>query len=49
VGKVHGIAEGHRTEQLTHVSFPDGSDSKESACNARDPGLIPYKHSLHLI
>ena len=21
--------------------FPDGSDSKESACNAGDPGLIP--------
>ena len=23
------------------VCFPDGSDSKESACNAGDPGLIP--------
>ena len=22
-------------------SFPGGSDGKESACNARDPGLIP--------
>ena len=22
-------------------SFPGGSDSKESACNAGDPGLIP--------
>ena len=22
-------------------AFPDGSDSKESACNAGDPGLIP--------
>ena len=21
--------------------FPDGSDGKESACNARDPALIP--------
>ena len=21
--------------------FPKGSDSKESACNVRDPGLIP--------
>ena len=21
--------------------FPGGSDSKKSACNARDPGLIP--------
>ena len=23
------------------MGFPDGSDNKESACNARDPGLIP--------
>ena len=23
------------------VGFPDGSDSKESACNAGDSGLIP--------
>ena len=23
------------------LGFPDGSDSKESACNAGDPGLIP--------
>ena len=23
------------------VGFPDGSDSKESACNAGDPGSIP--------
>ena len=23
------------------LGFPGGSDSKESACNARDPGLIP--------
>ena len=23
------------------MSFPGGSDSKESACNAGDPGLIP--------
>ena len=22
--------------------FPGGSDSKESACNAGDPGLIPW-------
>ena len=25
---------------ITH-SFPSGLDSKESTCNARDPGLIP--------
>ena len=24
-----------------NVGFPGGSDSKESACNAGDPGLIP--------
>ena len=23
------------------MGFPDGSDGKESTCNARDPGLIP--------
>ena len=23
------------------VGFPDGSDGKESACDAGDPGLIP--------
>ena len=23
------------------MGFPGGSESKESACNARDPGLIP--------
>ena len=23
------------------MSFPGGSDGKESACNAGDPGLIP--------
>ena len=23
------------------MDFPSGSDSKESACNAGDPGLIP--------
>ena len=23
------------------MGFPDGSDGKESACNARDLGLIP--------
>ena len=42
----HGIAELDVTEQLTGTlycppcSFPGGSDSKESACNAGDPGLI---------
>ena len=25
----------------TWISFPGGSDGKESACNAGDPGLIP--------
>ena len=27
--------------QEMFVGFPGGSDSKASACNARDPGLIP--------
>ena len=26
---------------LIYWGFPGGSDSKECACNARDPGLIP--------
>ena len=25
----------------SNMSFPGGSDGKESACNARDPGSIP--------
>ena len=24
-----------------YIGFPDGSDSKESACNAREPGSVP--------
>ena len=27
------------------MGFPDGSDSKESACNAGNPGLIPGSES----
>ena len=26
---------------MLHKGFPGGSDGKESACNAGDPGLIP--------
>ena len=26
---------------MSKLGFPGGSDSKESACNAGDPGLIP--------
>ena len=26
---------------LFRMGFPDGSDGKESACSAGDPGLIP--------
>ena len=29
------------THTHTHSGFPGGSDGKESACNVRDPGLIP--------
>ena len=29
-------------KELIHImGFPDGSDGRESACNARDLGLIP--------
>ena len=31
----------HASKQLTLWGFPDGSESKESACNAGDPDLIP--------
>ena len=34
----------HMTERLTHMhkmGFPDGSDDKEFACSAGDPGSIP--------
>ena len=27
---------------VIHRGFPGGSDGKESACNAGDPGLIPW-------
>ena len=30
-----------QTEFILYFLFPCGSDGKESACNARDPGLIP--------
>ena len=26
---------------MNHKGFPGNSDSKESACNAGDPGLVP--------
>ena len=26
---------------MKHLGFPSGSDGKEPACNAGDPGLIP--------
>ena len=26
---------------MINLGFPGGSDGEESACNARDPGLIP--------
>ena len=31
---------GHLLEVLTQFNFSDGSDGKESACNAGDPGSI---------
>ena len=45
---VHGAAELDMSEQLSRlpkkraiVGFSGGSGSKESTCNAGDPGLIP--------
>ena len=43
---VHGITKSQTrlsdwTEVKVHMSFPGGSDSKESACSAGDPGWIP--------
>ena len=42
----HGVTESDTTERLDWteydlVGFPGGSDGKESACNAGDPGSIP--------
>ena len=37
--KVFGICSFHVS--VSHLSFPDSSVGKESACNAEDPGLIP--------
>ena len=34
-------ARGHNKPGDKGSGFPDGSDGKESACNAGDPGLIP--------
>ena len=31
----------HFTLLTVYQGFPGGSDGNESACNARDPGLIP--------
>ena len=36
---------GHASNGIWHLAFnnfPDGSDSKASACNAADPGSIPW-------
>ena len=32
---------GGRKFRFLLLVFPGGSEGKESACNARDPGLIP--------
>ena len=33
--------------RYTYRGFPGGSDSKESACSAGDPGLIPESGKSH--
>ena len=39
--KESDTAEWLSTTQHSYLGFPDGSGSKESACNARDPDSIP--------
>ena len=34
-------AESYKILKMETEGFPDGSNSKESACNVGDPGLIP--------
>ena len=43
LGKGEGIVKdfGENEYMYTQMGFPGGSDGKESACNAGDPGLIP--------
>ena len=36
-----GLKELDRIEQVAHWGVPGGSDVKEAACSAEDPGLIP--------
>ena len=39
-----GDSDGKEVFKVTHfytMNFPGGSDSKESSCNAGDPGSIP--------
>ena len=40
-GKAMCLGTGTHTKPPFNFSFPGGSVSKESACNAGDPGLIP--------
>ena len=35
------LTEGFDSDFMWHLGFPGGSDGKESAWNAGDPGLIP--------
>ena len=40
-GLLHAGKDGIRGSSMVFQGFPGGSDGKESACNVRDPGLIP--------
>ena len=43
-GSIPGLGRYPKKEMTMHsiiLSFPGGSDGKESACNAEDPGSIP--------
>ena len=37
---IHTHTHTHTRTHAQHIGFPSGSDGKESACNAGDPGLI---------
>ena len=44
---VHGVSKSWtRLSYFTSRHFPGGSDGKESACNAGDPGSIPGEDPL---
>ena len=41
LGQEDPLKKGQATYSTVFLGFPGGSDAKESACNAGDPGSIP--------